>query len=93
MEYSNNESSLIYMACVEATKPIHVYALFFSIMEEISSFCEATDTLFWTSDDVCPGLQRQGESLTCMFSHQCTIDYSDVTPVDLLIASIATKAF
>ena len=40
--------------------------------------------LFWTSGDICPGFQSQGRSLTCMLSHLCAMDFSDLPLVDIL---------
>ena len=40
--------------------------------------------LFWTSDDVCPGFQRQGRSLDSPLVS---------TPADLLAASMVAESF
>ena len=48
-----------------------------TILEDISPFCGATDTLFWTSDDVYPWIQSQVDSLACMLCHLCAIDSSE----------------
>ena len=37
---------------------------------DISHFCGTLIPLFWTSDDICPGFQSQGESIACVL-HPC----------------------
>ena len=44
---------------------------FFKVLEDLGAFSGATDTLFWTSGDVCLGFQSQGGSLFCMLSCLC----------------------
>ena len=43
------------------------------------SFLWATETLFWTSGDVCPGFQSQG-GLACMLLRGSLSEYVNGTP-------------
>ena len=64
---------------------------------DISPFRGPLITLFWTSNDVCPGFQIQGEfPILHAWSSACngflTLT-SDATPADLLVASMSAKPF
>ena len=49
--------------------------------------------LFWTSGDVCPGLQNQGESLVCLLTCVILRFTSGATPADCIEVSMAAKPF
>ena len=55
-------------------------------LEGISPFCGATEPLFWTSSDVCPGFQSHGGSFSCVLPclHGFLRFTSGATPTDLL---------
>ena len=46
-------------------------------LDDISPFCATTDTLFWTSDNVCPGFLNQGGFLCLHACCLCTTDSSN----------------
>ena len=59
------------LRCIKLTSFFNIY------LEDISSFCGATDTPVWTSGDICPGFQRQGGFLTCVLRLIPSMDPSD----------------
>ena len=70
---------------------------FFLIFGGHSLFCGDTDSLFWTSGDICPRLRSQVDCLACMLlSPVCNriLQFSSgVTPGDLLAVSMAAEPF
>ena len=71
---------------------------FKKILENVSPFCGATDTQFWTSGDVSSGFQSQsGQPYSCFdggIHVTCSIRFtSGVTPADLLVACMVAKPF
>ena len=66
-------------------------------LEDINPFSGATDSPFWASGNICPGLQSQG-GFPCLgaLSPGCNgfLRFrSGVTPADLLVASMVAKPF
>ena len=57
-------------------------------MEDISPFVKQVIPLFWTSGDVCPGFQNQGESIAYFLGCVILRFTYGVTPVDCIEVSL-----
>ena len=83
----HNKDSLVKMQCFLTT--------FLKIFSE--QFCGTTDTLFWTSHDVCSRFQSQSGSPHLRASsaaHNGLLRFtSGVTPADLLAANMVAEPF
>ena len=62
-------------------------------MEGIIPFCFATDTLLWTSGNICPGFQNQGGSLACVLYRLRAMDSSDSPLMRHLLTSCLQRSF
>ena len=67
---------------------------FFLISGGRKSFCQATDPLFWTSNNVCPGFQSQSEfPRLCASSPVCNRFTYGATPANPLATCMVAELF
>ena len=72
---------------ITRSKKFNFTCFSFFLFGSHTSTLRATDTLFWTSDDINPGFQSQGASLVCALAHLCAMDSSESLLVQHLLAS------